>query len=109
MTHIPTERQCSIEVLLRRLPAEWGVIPTPPGAQLLGSALYSRRGRPGQIEAIYVADGDGQAAVSSYEAALKAGGWAVFSGFGGMQGGFVPAGLAAAHPSYRQGDPGPLS
>src|SRR5260370_22984799 len=108
MTHPHPEGPTSIELLLRRLPAEWGVIPTPPGAQLLGSALYSRRGRSAQIEAIYVADGDGQAVVSSYEAALKAGGWAVFSGFGGMQGGFVPAGLAAAHQSYRQGDAGPI-
>src|SRR5260370_29316907 len=108
MSHPHAEGPISIELLLRRLPAEWGAIPAPPGAQLLGSALHSRRGRPAQIEAIYVAEGDAQSVVSRYEAALKAGGWAVFSGFGGMPGGFVPAGPAAAHQSQRHGNEGPI-
>ena len=108
MTHPHPEGPTSIELLLRRLPAEWGAIPAPPGAQLLGSALHSRRGRPAQIEAIYVAEGDAQSVVSRYEAALKAGDWAVFSGFGGLPGGFVPGGLAAAHQSYRHGNEGPI-
>jgi len=108
MTHPHPEGPTSIELLLRRLPTEWGAIPAPPGAQLLGSALHSRRGRPAQIEAIYVAEGDAQSAVSRYEAALKAGGWAVYSGFRGRPGGFVPGGLAAAHQSFRHGDEGPI-
>lgn len=108
MTHPHPEGPTSIELLLRRLPTEWSAIPAPPGARLLGSALHSRRGRPAQIEAIYVAEGDAQSVVSRYEAALKAGDWAVFSGFGGMPGGFVPGGLAAAHQSYRHGNEGPI-
>ncbi len=108
MTHPYPEGPTSIELHLRRLPAEWGAIPVPPGSQLLGSALYSRRGRPAQIEAIYVAEGDAQSVVSGYDAALKKGGWDVFAGFGGMHGGFVPGGLAAAHQSYRYGNEGPI-
>src|SRR5713101_5971578 len=108
MTHPHPEGPTSIELLLRRLPAEWGAVPSPPGAELLGSALHSRRGRPVQIEAIYAAEGDAQSVIGTYEAALKAGGWAVFSGFGGMPGGFVPGGLAAAHQSYRYGNEGPI-
>ncbi|HWO92924.1 MAG TPA: hypothetical protein VNP53_13250 [Methylomirabilota bacterium] len=108
MTHPHPEGPTSIELLLRRLPAEWGAIPVPPGAELLGSALHSRRGRPALIEAIYSAEGDAQSVIGTYEAALKAGGWAVFSGFGGMPGGFVPGGLAAAHQSYRHGNEGPI-
>jgi hypothetical protein len=108
MTHPHPDGPTSIELLLRRLPAEWGAIPAPPGAQLLGSALHSRRGRPAQIEAIWTADGDPQAALNRYEAALKASGWRVFAGFGGMHGGFVPGGLAGAHQSFRHGDDGPI-
>ncbi len=108
MAHPHPEGPTSIELLLRQLPAEWGAVPSPPGAELLGSALHSRRGRPAQIEAIYNAQGDAQSVLGRYEAALKAGGWVVFSGFGGMPGGFVPGGLAAAHQSYRHGNDGPI-
>lgn len=108
MTHPHPEGPTSIELLLRRLPAVWAKTPTPPGAELMGSALHSRRGRPAQIEAIYVAEGEAQAVVGRYEAALKDGGWYVFAGFGGMHGGFVPGGLAAAHQSYRHGKDGPI-
>ena len=108
MAHPHPEGPTSIELMLRRLPANWGAIPSPPGAELLGSALHSRRGRPAQIEAIYIAEGDVQSVVSSYEAALQEGGWGVFAGFVGMHGGFVPGGLAGAHRSYRHGDEGPI-
>src|SRR5712692_8535801 len=108
MTHPYPEGPTSIELHLRRLPAEWGAIPVPPGSQLLGSALHSRRGRPAEIEAIYVAEGDAQSVVSGYDAALKVGGWDASAGFDGMPGGFVPAGLAAAHQSYRHGNEGPI-
>src|SRR5258708_15374732 len=108
MTHPHPEGPTSIELLLRRLPAEWGAVPFPPGAELLGSALHSRRGRPALIEAIYSAEGDPQSAVNRGEAALKGRGWGVFAGFGGMHGGFVPGGLAGAHQSYRHKDEGPI-
>src|SRR5260370_40776172 len=85
MTHPHPEGPTSIELLLRRLPAEWAVIPTPPGAQLLGTALYSRRGRPRQVDALYNADRARQAVVSSYAAALQWGGRAVFSSYGGSE------------------------
>lgn len=108
MTHPHPEGPTSIELLLRSLPAAWANTPTPPGAELMGSALHSRRRQPTQIEAIYVAEGDSQSVVSRYEAALREGGWGVFAGFGGMHGGFVPGGLAAAHQSYRHGKEGPI-
>jgi len=108
MTHPHPEGPTSIELFLRRLPAEWGPTPAPPGAELLGSALHSRRGRPAQIEAIYAAEGDPQSALNRYGAALKESGWGVFAGFGGMHGGFVPAGLAGAHQQYRHNDEGPI-
>ncbi len=108
MTHPHPEGPTSIELLLRRLPAEWGAVPFPPGAELLGSALHSRRGRPVQIEAIYAAEGDPQSALNRYEAALKESGWGVFAGFGGMHGGFVPSGLAGVHQQYRYKAEGPI-
>jgi len=108
MTHPHPEGPTAIELLLRRLPGEWGAVPFPPGAELLGSALHSRRGRPVQIEAIYAAEGDPQSALNRYEAALKESGWGVFAGFGGMHGGFVPSGLAGAHQPYRYKDEGPI-
>lgn len=108
MTHPHPEGPTSIELLLRRLPADWGAIPAPPGAELLGSALHSRRGRPVLIEAIFTAEGDPQSNLNRYEAPLKESGWGVFSAFGGMHGGFVPGGFAGAHQSYRHGDEGPI-
>ncbi len=108
MTHPHPEGPTSIELLLRRLPAEWGAVPFPPGAELLGGALHSRRGRPVQIEAIYAAEGDPQSALNRYEAALKESGWGVFAGFGGMHGGFVPSGLAGVHQQYRYKAEGPI-
>jgi hypothetical protein len=108
MTHAHPEGPTSIELLVRQLPAAWGSIPAPPGAELLGSALHSRRGHPAQIEAIYKAEGDAQSVLGRYDAALRASGWGVFAGFGGMHGGFVPGGLAVAHQSYRHGNEGPI-
>jgi len=108
MTHPHPEGPTSIELLVRRLPADWGAIPIPPGTELLGSALHSRRGNPTQIEAIYKAEGDAQSVLGRYEVALKAGDWGVFAGYGGMHGGFVPGGLPAAYQSYRHGDEGPI-
>jgi hypothetical protein len=108
MTHPHPEGPTSIELLLRRLPAEWGATPGPPGAELLGSALHSRRGRPAHIEAIYTAEGDPQSALDRYDAALKESGWGLFAGYGGMHGGFVPGGLAGVHQSYRYKDEGPI-
>ena len=108
MTHPHPEGPTKIELLVRRLPAEWGDIPMPPGSELRGSALHSRRGRPAQIEAIFTIERDPQSALNRYEAALKGSGWGVFARFGGMHGGFVPGGLAGAHQSFRHGDEGPV-
>src|SRR5258708_40234558 len=92
MTHPHPEGPTSIELLLRRLPAEWGAVPFPPGAELLGCALHSRRGRPALIEAVYSAEGAPQSAGNRYEAAPKGSGWGVFAGLGGMHGGVGPRG-----------------
>src|SRR2546428_11074530 len=107
MTHPHPEGPTSIELLVRRRPADGAAIPIPPGTELLGSALHSRRGNPTQIEAIYKAEGDAQSVLGRYEVALKAGDWGVFAGYGGMHGGFVPGGLPAAYQSDRPGDGGP--
>jgi hypothetical protein len=108
MTQPHPEGPTSIELLLRSLPDEWGATPAPPNAELLGSALHSRRGRPAQIEAIFTAEGNPQSVVDRYDGALKGGGWEVFAGFGRPHGGFMPGGLAAAHQSYRYKDEGPI-
>src|SRR2546428_5342541 len=108
MTHPHPEGPTSIELLVRRLPADWAAIPIPPGTELLGSALHSRRGNPTQIEAIYKAEGDAQSVLGRYEVALKAGDWGVFAGYGGMHGGVVPRGAPPPYPSYPPGDQGPI-
>src|SRR2546428_8953534 len=108
MTHPHPEGPTSIELLVRRLPADWAAIPIPPGTELLGSALHSRRGNPTQIEAIYKAEGDAQSVLGRYEVALKAGDWGVFAGYGGMHGGVVPRGLPPPHPCDPHGARGPL-
>jgi len=107
LSHPHPEGQVSVELFLRRLPDLWGAVPEPPGADLLGGAVRSRRGLPTQVEAIYESEGDARSVLSRYEAALGKGGWAVFQGFGGMHGGFVPGGLGAGQ-SYRQGVQGPI-
>lgn len=108
LSHTHPEGQVSVELFLRRLPAAWGAVPEPPGAALLGGAVRSRRGHPTQIEAIYQAEGDARSVLSRYETDLDKSGWGVFRQFGGIHGGFVPSGLAAAGQSYRQGDKGPI-
>src|SRR2546425_9155910 len=108
MTHPHPEGPTSIELLVRRLPADWGAIPIPPGTELLGSALHSRRGNPTQIEAIYKAEGDAQSVLGRYEVALKAGDWGVFAGYGGMHGGVRPRWGPApcrSRPPVRTGPP----
>ncbi len=107
LSHQHQEGQVSVELFVLRLPDVWGAVPEPPGADLLGGAVRSRRGLPTQVEAIYESEGDARSVLSRYEAALGKGGWAVFQGSGGMQGGFVPGRLGAGQ-SYRQGDQGPI-
>jgi hypothetical protein len=58
LSHPHPEGPTTIELFVQRLPDAWGEIPSPPGSQLLGSALHLRRGRPTLIEAVYDADGD---------------------------------------------------
>jgi len=102
------EGPTSIELLPRRLPDQWGAIPSPPGSRLVGSAHHMRRGLPSRIEAVYDADGDSQAVIDRCDVELIKSGWGVFQGFGGRPGGFMPAGLMGAGQSYRKGDEGPI-
>jgi hypothetical protein len=107
MTHPHPEGPTSIELFLRRLPDEWGAVPLPLHASLVGGALHSRRSHPTQIEAIFESEGDAKSVLNRYEAALTGAGWSVFAGFG-MHGGFVPGGLTGVGQTYRRGDSGPI-
>ncbi|HEX7265282.1 MAG TPA: hypothetical protein VF383_13995 [Candidatus Dormibacteraeota bacterium] len=108
LTHPHPEGPTAFELLVGRLPDSWGAIPEIAGARLLGSAVYTRRGRPTHIEAVYDADGDSQGVLATCDEELMKHGWTVFEGFGGMHGGFVPAGLTGAGKTYRRGDEGPI-
>lgn len=108
LTHPHPEGPTAFELLVGRLPDRWGAIPEIAGARLLGSAVYTRRERPTHIEAVYDADGDSQAVLARCDGELTRSGWIEFQGFGGMRGGFVPAGLTGAGKTYRLGDEGPI-
>jgi hypothetical protein len=108
LTYPHPEGPTSMELFPRRLPDHWGAIPPPPGSRLVGSAIYTRRGQPSRIEAVYDADGDSQGVRDRFEAELTKSGWGVFEGFGGRPGGFMPAGLMGAGQTYRKGDEGPI-
>src|ERR1700736_5707137 len=87
LTHPHPEGPTSFELLVGRLPDSWGAIPNIAGGRLLGSAVYTRRGRPTHIEAVYDTDGDSQAVLARCDGELTKNGWLVVQGFGGLDGG----------------------
>jgi hypothetical protein len=108
LTHPHPEGPTSVELFLGRLPDTLALeFPLPPDARLLGSALHSQRGRPTQMQAVLDAGRDPQEVVAAYERQLADSGWNPFEGFGGMSGGFVPAGIGLGR-SFRRGDHGPV-
>jgi hypothetical protein len=108
MTHPHPEGPTSIGLFLHELPHEWGAVPVPPGAHLVGGAIHSRRGQITQIEAIFASEGDARSVLNAYETVLSRDGWPIYGGFGRPSGGFVPAGLIGLGQVYRQGDEGPM-
>ncbi len=108
LTHPHPDGPTSFELLVGRLPDSWVAIQEVAGARLLGSAVYTRRGHPTHIEAVYDVDGDSEAVLARCDGDLTTNGWLVFQGFGGMHGGFVPSGLTGAGKTYRRGDEGPI-
>jgi hypothetical protein len=108
LTYPHPEGPMSVDLFLGRLPDSLALeVPLPPDARLLGSALHSQRGRPTQMQAVLDAGRDPQVVVAAYERQLADSGWNAFEGYGGMGGGFVPAGIGLGR-SFRRGDQGPM-
>ncbi|HSS94623.1 MAG TPA: hypothetical protein VLR46_11610 [Candidatus Dormibacteraeota bacterium] len=99
----------SVELFLHRLPEPLAnEIPLPERARLLGSMLRSNAGRPTLLEVVLDVDLPPDDALAAYEESLVRNGWTTFEGFGGMHGGFVPAGIVGTGRVYRHGRRGPV-
>lgn len=83
-------------------------LPLPPGATLLGSALYHREGRRTHLEAILDAAGDPAAVARAYETQLHGLGWEVVERAPGPAGGGFLPGPRIDGVMLRRGGRGPV-
>ena len=92
--HPHPEGPTSVELFARRLPELVAAdLPLLPDWRLLGSALYSRTGRPTLVEVVVDAPNSFAELVGPFQDALAAMGWTVLEPTGPMHGGFVSADL----------------
>jgi hypothetical protein len=108
LAHPHPEGPTSVELLVRRLP-EWlaSDIALLSDWRLLGSALYTRAGRPTLLEAVIDAPSAFAEFVIPFEDAVVASGWAVLAPTGPMHGGFMSADLGEGR-AFRRGESGPV-
>jgi hypothetical protein len=97
-----------VDLFARRLPESIVAdIPISPDWRVVGSALYSRRGRPTLMEAVIDAPNSFVELVAPFQTALSATGWTVLEPTGPMHGGFVSADSGEIR-AFRRAGQGPV-
>jgi hypothetical protein len=97
-----------VELFARRLPELVAAdIPVLPDWRVLGSALYSRTGRPTLVETVIDAPNSFAELVGPFQHALALTGWTVLEPTGPMHGGFVSADLGEGR-AFRRDGRGPV-
>jgi hypothetical protein len=106
--HPHPEGPTSVELFARCLPELVAAdIPVLPDWRVLGSALYSRTGRPTLVEVVIDAPNSFADLVGPFQNALAVTGWAVLEPTGPMHGGFVSADLGEGR-AFRRDGRGPV-
>jgi hypothetical protein len=100
----PTE----VRLLAGRLPESFAPdIPVPADWHVVGSALYSRGGRPTVMEAVVDAPHSFAELIAAFQSAVEAVGWTVLEPAGPMHGGFVSANVGEGR-AFRRSEKGPI-
>jgi hypothetical protein len=98
----------SVDLVVSQLPESIAAdIPIAADWRVVGSALYSRRGRPTLLETVIDAPNSFAELVGPFQAALGATGWTVLEPTGPMHGGFVSADFGEGRVFRRDGQ-GPI-
>ena len=92
LDHPHPDGPTSVDLLVGSLPESIAAdIPTSPDWRVVGSALYSRGGRPTLMEAVVDAPNSFGELVGTFQRDCVAIGWSVLEPTGPMHGGFVAA------------------
>lgn len=104
LRHPHPEGPTSVDLFLHGLPESITAdVPTPPDWRILGSALFSRGGRPTRMEAVIDAPTSFSAFIAPFQSAVSATGWTVIKPSGPMHGGFVSANSGEGRAFQREG------
>ena len=104
LRHPHPEGPTSVDLFVHRLPESIAAdIPISADWRVLGSALFSRGGRPTRMEAIIDAPTSFSEFIAPFQNALSATGWTVLEPSGPMHGGFVSADLGEGRAFQREG------
>jgi hypothetical protein len=100
--------QTSVALYVRQLPGSMAAeIPIPPDWRVLGSALYTQRGRPTRMEAVIDAPDSFAELVALFQSDLGASGWTVLDSIGPMHAGFVSTDRGESR-QFRKAEQGPV-
>ena len=104
LRHPHPDGPTSVELFVHQLPASIAAdIPISPDWRVLGSALYSRSGRPTLMEAVIDTPSSFAELVAPFQSALRATGWTIIEPAFPMHGGFVSADMGEGRAFRREG------